>query len=543
MENNNSQKKDLYKNVQELRIIRRQTAKSFVNFRQLYFERYHKMPDASFHIQIASKLEEISSKRGEHLAIASPRESAKSTLVTLEYILWSVCYALEKFILIISSNNDQAAEFLSHVKKELESNPLLIQDFPEVCETGRKPTPPRWKKDEIITRNGIQVLALGNSQQVRGRRNRECRPSLIILDDIEDSENTSSAEGCQKLVDWVTKSVLKAGSSNTNVICVGTIHHYNSFLAQLVSPSAYPLWNKRVFRSVIEWSKNVKDWETWGQIFNNREEYEGQMGPEAARKYFEARQAAMLEGTQVLWEAKRNYYSLMVMRENEGEYSFNSEMQNEPVNLRDCIFNVGEFHFWSDRFKTEEELLASLGEDVIVIGACDPSLGKSNFTGDYSAIVTAVKHMPTGIIYLLDADIERRRPDMIIEHILAHHKRRKFTQFAFESNQFQEYVAETLEKRGREMGLYLNVEQVKNQKDKVTRIQSLQPMFKNGTIQFTRKHVTLLEQLKFFPKGRHDDGPDALEMAVHLALENSNIVGITFFHVNPFTGEVRSETI
>lgn len=46
----------------------------------------------------------------------------------------------------------------------------------------------------------------------------------------------------------------------------------------------------------------------------------------------------MLEGTQVLWEEKLSYYDLMVMRVSEGEASFNSEEQNEPINPDDCLF-------------------------------------------------------------------------------------------------------------------------------------------------------------------------------------------------------------
>ncbi|MBU0640031.1 MAG: hypothetical protein KKB50_14285, partial [Planctomycetes bacterium] len=53
--------------------------------------------------------------------------------------------------------------------------------------------------------------------------------------------------------------------------------------------------------------------------------------------------------------------------------------------------------------------------------------------------------------------------------------------------------------------------------DKLARIQSLQPLVRSGTLQFSRKHAVLLEQMMLFPKAAHDDGPDALEMAVAAA--------------------------
>ena len=42
----------------------------------------------------------------------------------------------------------------------------------------------------------------------------------------------------------------------------------------------------------------------------------------------------MLAGTEVLWEEKLSYYDLMVMKVTEGEASFNSEEQNEPINRK-----------------------------------------------------------------------------------------------------------------------------------------------------------------------------------------------------------------
>ncbi len=52
--------------------------------------------------------------------------------------------------------------------------------------------------------------------------------------------------------------------------------------------------------------------------------------------------------------------------------------------------------------------------------------------------------------------------------------------------------------------------------DKILRIQSLQPLVKNGTIKFRREQQKLIEQLVNFPSAANDDGPDALEMAAGL---------------------------
>ncbi len=497
----------------QLSSIARERGKDFMFFRKYYLKHYCSIPDADFHKELTSMLSEMTVKRGSQYAIAAPRNSGKSTIVTTQYVIYCICYKLEEFIVLISSTNDQAAGALSHIKDEFEKNEKLIRDFPNVCEKGK---PPRWAKNEIITRNNVKVLALGTGQQMRGRRNQEFRPTLILLDDIETDEVNITSVNFHKLEDWVTKAVFKAGTETTNVVYIGTIHNYGSLLSKFTSADAYPGWNKKIYQAVISWSGSIELWQEWELIFNNKKVFEDEQGPEAACKYFKSKESEMLLGTQVLWPQRQTYYDLMVLREVQGHYSFDSEMQNEPVNPRDCHFNIEEVHYWEDRFGLEEELLSALKGRCRIYGACDPSLGKEKRKQDYSAIVTIVIDDSTGTMYVLDADIERRLPDKTIDHILAHHQRRNYQVFGFETNQFQEFMKDELQKRANVQKSYLNITELKHTTDKLARIETLQPLVKNGTIQFCRKHRTLLEQMKYFPKGRNDDGLDALQMAAGL---------------------------
>lgn len=490
--------------------------KDFSKFRKYYFPHCHQIPDGIFQAELCSILQGMLLRRGQKAAIAAPRGFAKSLISTFEFVIYCICYKLEDFIVIISNTQEQAEGHLSHIKNELGTNNRLIEDFPDICEFGKKLGPPRWRSNEIITANLINVLALGTGQQIRGRRHREFRPTLVILDDVETDESTQSLDSYYKLYDWMTKSVFKAGSSSTNTIFIGTIHHYNSLLAQFTHLTQHPGWVKRIYRAIINWAEDVILWEKWRNIFNFRQYFQEKTGPEAAEVFFKEHQEQMLKGTELLWPQKTSYYELMYQREEEGYISFDSEMQNEPVNPRDCIFNLAELHYWDDH-KTQEELLASIDSDYTMLGACDPSLGKDLLHGDYSAILTAVRDNKTKILYILDADIEKRAFDKTIQDIIAHHRCRKYSRFAFETNQFQEYAAEQLEKGARETGHPLALEKIKHTSDKILRIQSLQPLVKNGTVQFSRRHHTLLEQMRFFPRGKNDDGPDALEMLVQLS--------------------------
>jgi len=327
-----------------LSALRRRQGQTFSFFRHCYFSHQH--PDAEFHQTLCNCLSELQVRRGAKVVITAPRESGKSTIVGLEYAVHCICYKLEPYIVLMSHTSDQASDNLSHIKAELMSNERLMRDFPDVCEIGTKPGPPRWRQHEIITRNGVKVTALGSDQQIRGRRHRYERPSLIILDDIEADEGTQSPAASDQLFERLMRSVINAGSSATNVIAIGTIHHYYSVLARLVSPESCPDWAKGVYRSVVSWSAHPELWEAWAQIYHGQKAYKERKGPEAALEFFQDNRAAMLEGTRVLWETNRDYYALMEKREQIGRASFDAEYQNEPVNPRDCLFNSEEVQFW-----------------------------------------------------------------------------------------------------------------------------------------------------------------------------------------------------
>jgi len=499
------------------RLRREAGEKSVEVFAQLFLPHYLKKKSCAFHKELYGMLYEMASQRGERLAVAAPRGNAKSAIVSTIFVLWCICYKRDDFIVLISDTGDQAENHLTQVKFELEENERLKESFPDICEIGQKPTPPRWTRNEIVTRNGVMVTALGSGQKIRGRRNREIRPSFIILDDIENDENTQSEDSRQKLFSWFTKAVLKAGSERTNVVVIGTIQHCDSLLARLTKEDEMPGWQKRIYRAVIEWASNHKLWQNWTNIFNNREAYKDATGKQAAQQFYLDNKVAMLEGTAVLWPEKEDYYALMVLREEELASAFASEKQNEPVNSKESLFNPEEFHYWSDNYRAPEELLQWLGDNAQFFGSCDPSSGEYSDKGDYSAIIVVARDKRDGNLYVIEASIARRKPSDTVNDILAFCRKYKFVKFAGEGNYFQDLMIQDMDKRAKAESIYTEFVSIKNTSNKKERVQSLQPLIKNGTIKFSKAHTALIDQLRDFPKGKYDDGPDALHMVVEAA--------------------------
>lgn len=446
----------------------------------------------------------ISRNKGCRRAIAAPRGHAKSTNFTFKDTLHAVLYQYKHYPIILSDSSDQAEGFLTDIKTELEENRNIIEDFGIL--KGKV-----WKTGVILTSTDIKIEAIGSGKKIRGRRHRNWRPDLIVLDDIENDENVNTPEQRKKLESWFYKAVSKAGDTYTDIVYIGTILHYDSLLSKVLKNPEYHSFK---YRGVISFSDNDSLWNSWETIYTD---LENDLRQEDAREFFEANIEEMLEGTEVLWEAKLSYYDLMIIKISEGEASFNSEIQNDPIDPDSCTFNEEWFDFY------DEDSIDFKDSRFIFVGANDPSLGK-NKRSDTSSIIILAKDTISGYIYILEASIERRKPDAIIDDAIETSKRLKrdykkpLYKFGVETVQFQHFFKDVMAKKSAEAGEYLPIEEINSIQNKNMRIESLQPFVKNKYLKFNPRHKTLLQQLKEYPMGKNDDGPDGLEMAVRLAL-------------------------
>lgn len=488
-------------------------------FGRAYFPHYFSRPSPEFHRELDAIWQQgvlkgrypltpadtkaISRLPGVRRAVAAPRGHAKSTNLTFKGTMHSTLYGYKHYPIIISDSSEQAEGFLDNIRVEFEENTAILEDFGALAGSV-------WRSNVLVTKTNIKIEAIGSGKKIRGRKHRNWRPDLIILDDVENDENVRTPEQRKKLKDWFDKAVSKSGDDYTDIVYIGTLLHYDSLLAKTLTNPAY---RSIKYKAVIQFSQADDLWQQWESIFTDLSNDDRES---EALAFFQAHKEAMLEGTQVLWEEKLSYYDLMVMRVSEGEASFNSEEQNEPINPDDCLF----MEEWFDYYNEAEVNFGDPAFDFF--GFIDPSLGKTK-RSDFSAIVTLAKHKGSGYMYVVDADIERRHPDRIIADVLAKERWLRasfghgYRKLGAETNQFQWFLKEELAKASAKAGLYLPIEEVQQTSDKVMRIQTLQPDVKNKYIKFNRRHKRLLEQLTQFPMGAHDDGPDALEGARSIA--------------------------
>jgi len=491
----------------------------FAFFCKYYLPHYFNKPYSPMHLELTTKIEALPQKiEGEKIALASPRGSAKSTVASTAQILWNICNSYKKYILLIKDTYEQASLDLLGIKEELEENPIIHRDFGDLVGNP-------WGKDQIVSSNDIMVQALGSGMKIRGRRYREKRPDLVILDDIENDENTNTPEQRNKLENWFNKAVMKVGTPETDFFYIGTILHYDSLLSKILVRAG---WKGTKYQAVISWATDQMLWDSWREIYTNIDDKEH---IEKADKFYLENEEDLLKGVHVQWPEGQSYYYLMKTLVDEGRGSFDSEYQNEPISLEDALFKL--IYYYKLQEKPVEEPVPDgpshemwivpqeLGSpvrlaDCKLFGSCDPSLGKTK-TSDYSAILVGAVS-PSNRLFILESDIMRRPPNMIINDIFKYvHKyealNMRFDKFVVESIAFQEFFKDQVAEESMKAGLFLNVVETKcGGRNKELRIEGLEPDITNGYIMLHANHTRLVNQLRYFPKADHDDGPDALEM-------------------------------
>ena len=461
---------------------REQALADFIFFRRTYFPHYCTIPgDSTLHTWLDAALPRMAEAReGQHIALAAPRGEAKSTFISLFFVLWCVLTGRKRYILIIADALEQAAILLEAVKAELDGNPRLAMDFP--AETGRGRV---WNVGTILTAQNVKLQALGAGKRMRGLRHGPYRPDLVILDDLENDENVAKPEQRDKLQDWLQKTVLNLGAADgsMDVVYVGTILHYDSVLARTLDK---PTWQSKRFRSIVQWPERLDLWDKWEAILHAD-------GPVAARAFYDLYQDDMERGAVVSWTAGRPLYQLMTKRA-DSHAAFDSEQQNDPLSGDDAPF-ASCITFWVDRSR-----------DWLLFGAVDPSLGKLGAGRDPSAILVGGLLRDTMTLDVVEASIRKRHPDRIIEDVIALHSAYHCLNWAVEAVQFQAFFADVLAQRAAARGLALPVRPIINSTDKQLRIETLQPYFVQGRIRLHTSQQTLIDQLRHFPKADHDDG-------------------------------------
>jgi len=247
--NNQEQKNLTEQMIRDKKLRRTITQRSFKWFFTVFLGHYMEYPFAPFHNEMFKLAEDQNIKV---LVVMAFRGSAKSTILNLAYILWSILgIQQKKFVVIISKNQQMAKNHFMNLRYELENNDLLRSDLGPFRETHDE-----WGSYFLdIPHLKAKVIAVSSTTSIRGIKHGTMRPDLIICDDIEDSLSVMDEHARDTVYAWFCSEILPAGDQGTKIVALGNLLGYDSLLVKLRNDilkgrlagvfKAYPLMDDR----------------------------------------------------------------------------------------------------------------------------------------------------------------------------------------------------------------------------------------------------------------------------------------------------------
>jgi len=182
-----------------------------------------------FHHDVKKVLMDVSKKR---VALQWARDHAKSTLGAELLPVWHIFFQHvfeqkqrdTRFVVIISKTQREAKRRLRTIKSIITdgSAPEGETPFSDLFGDWGEKTARKWAEQEVILKDGTTIISTGWSQQGRGLKIEHQRPSLIVIDDPEDENNTKTAEAMEDHLEWLLSALEPATSDEGRTILIGT---------------------------------------------------------------------------------------------------------------------------------------------------------------------------------------------------------------------------------------------------------------------------------------------------------------------------------
>ena len=413
------------------------------------------------------------------------REHYKSTIVTFALTIQDILNDPEQTFGIFSHTRGIAKGFLRQIMRELESN-LVLQDlFPEVLWRAPKTEAPTWSEDGgiVVRRNGnpkeatIEAWGLVDGQPTSKHFDNR------IYDDVVVKESVATPEQIRKVTEaWeMSLNLGKAAQGGPDVArYVGTTYHYHDTYAEIAKrKSAIP----RVYPATDDGTPT---------------------------------------GNPVMMSAQ----ALSDRRRDMGPYTFATQMLLDPK----ADETQGFLEKWLRHYEGEED---GAGMNIYIL--VDPAHAKKK-NSDYTAM-WVIGLSADGNYYILDMVRDRLNLEQRADAVFELHRRyskpgRPVKAVGYERYGLQADI-EHLQYRQKIENYRFNIEELGGQQAKSDRIKRMMPKFEQGLVwlpeacpkvNYEGQVVELVryfveEEYKPFPVCAYDDMLDSLARIVDADLK------------------------
>ena len=322
------------------------------------------------------------------------------------------------------------------------------------------------------------IMCRGTGQQVVGLKHGNQRPTLVILDDPEDMNNTKTAEAMEFNLKWLLQSMSPAlDAKRGRLAVIGTPQHQRCMVETLMQTEGWvskrynalqddgtALWQEMWSKEKLEAEK--RSLESIGRVSSFYREY----------------QCEIIGDEEQMFKEKyiQTYDGKIKWIEDESYMEFDSG-RLEPVNIFMCV---------------------------------DPARSIKKHA-DYSTIVSVAVDSKNNK-YVLPYYRKRSTPMNLADHILEYFKKYKPVKTRIESVGYQEMLRDYLRQKADELGLFIPGLEIKEtpRTSKSSRLETMQPWFAQKKMYILDNMVELKDELLMFPRGKHDDLLDGLYYAI-----------------------------
>lgn len=336
--------------------------KSLRLFCETYFPRTFRLGWSDDHLRVITKIE-TAVLQGGLFAMAMPRGSGKTSLCEIA-CLWALLYGHRLFVALIGADEGHAMTMLESIKIEVETNELLLEDFPEVCFPvramdgihqraagqicGGKPTYIVWGRSEIVMpsiagspASGAALRVAGITGQIRGMKHKRpdgtaVRPELVLIDDPQTDESARSltqSAAREAIINGAILGLAGPGKKIAGLMTL-TVVQREDLADRVLDRSKHPEWKAERTKMVYSFPTRNDLWEKYAKI--RAEGFRGERAGTDANEFYAKHRAQMDRGARVAWEQRFDQDELSAIQSAmnlklRDEASFFAEYQNEPI--------------------------------------------------------------------------------------------------------------------------------------------------------------------------------------------------------------------
>lgn len=437
---------------------------SLYEFLLYYWEKEKKQPlDKNWHIElICQKLEDIFYGRTKRLMINVPPRSLKTEIVSR--IFPARCLGKKHWIKFMGiSYSSWLAQDNSADCRAIYSSDTYKTVFPRTPELKEdQNTKQHWENIEWW-----QYYASGSTGTIIGKG---C--DIMIIDDP-----------------------LKPDDAMSDVTRIGVNNNYHNTLKSRL--------NDKVNGAIVIIMQRLHDDDLCWHLLEQEERWEKR------EKVIIKAIAEEKEEHRDIWESffpKRFPIEILQQLKVQDQQAFSSQYQQEPTNKDTQEFHEEWFKYhWTDTLPTPQWLR--------IFTAVDPAF-KQGQENDQTSIITW--WFIDNKLYILEVTAWRFSADVMQDKIIYHIRKREPEKVGIEAFQAQSLIVTFLKQQLTRLWLYTTIEEITQTWDKLSKIRKLVPMYRDWLILHKYGMEELELELKRFPRGKHDDIIDSLQMLYNM---------------------------